>query len=214
MELEEKIKGFEFIKDACCVKAGEKLGCVAVLSGIGKEYILRNGSLSLIEKMKSELENTSEVVPQEWRFLGKIPKNRFGKIDRQMVENTFLINLSFPIVLSLKATDGTTELELFFDKNSNFFKGHFEGYPILPGVVQLYFASLFAKIHLDVDLPFKQIKKIKFVKIVRPEIVIRLIITNNEETIGFKYRDDETLYSSGNFIKDKIITKELAHGAI
>ena len=90
---------------------------------------------------------------------------------------------------------------MIFTKKSNFFDGHFENFPIVPGVVQLFFADYFAEDIFAQKLPLEDIKKIKFSNIILPDVPVNLVLKNNEKNIEFTYLSDDKIFSSGIFVK-------------
>lgn len=65
---------------------------------------------------------------------------------------------------------------LKFDGTEKFFDGHFPGFPILPGVVQLAEAQRHAFRMMGREAVLKSVKKMKFVHVIRPgdEVTLEL----------------------------------------
>lgn len=200
LETEENIKQINYIKDCYTFKYGEKLACVVVLNEFGIEQFLELGKIEFVKKIKKELRNSLDIVPQRWKFTDEIPKNSMGKIDFEGIKNWFGVRLSLPLVVS---RDGNT-LNLLFHRDSNFFKGHFANYPIVPGVVQLYYASFYIKELLGYRISAGQLKKIKFSNIIKPDKIISLSLTENANSVLYKYFDNDKVYSSGQLPKENI----------
>ena len=89
------------------------------------------------------------------------------------------------------------QFEMRFLKTSNFFQGHFEGFPVLPGVVQLYFASYFIKDAFGIDCHCGQLRKIKFTNIIRPDGIVYLRLEKVKNGVSYNFYGDDTTYSSG-----------------
>ena len=157
VELEAKLKEHSSVNDCYCFKFGEVLACM-----------VSTNDINLNEKiLKEHLLKYSEIVPKKWRFLDEIPKKDTGKIDKQSIEQIFGMNLSYPFIVSRKIEENRAELELIFRKNSNFFQGHFSVMPILPGVVQLFYANYFAKKIFKIEIPCDEAKRVKFTNIIK-----------------------------------------------
>lgn len=201
VELENILKKNELIENSYCIKVGEKIGAAVVLSEIGIEKLLKEGNINIIKELKSFMQEFSEIIPQRWRFLYELPKNSAGKTDRKRIERIFNLNLSIPFVIDKKVSKEETVLKMVFLKNSNFFKGHFPDVPILPGVVQLFFAHFFAEDAFSINLSENQIKKIKFSRVIKPDREVILKLKNNDLSLDFVYTDNESPFSSGTFIK-------------
>lgn len=198
-ELEQTITDRNFIKDCYCFEYKGKIATLAVLTEKGLDFARKNGILELIKHLKNNLYKKFEIVPQKWKFVYEIPKDIRGKFDKQEIRKIFELNLSLPLVYKKFHDGDTAEFELCFLKNSNFFKGHFDNFPILPGVVQLFFANYYATKAFNIDCRCGQIRKIKFSNIIKPNKNIRLIFNKTLNSVIFKYEDDEKTYSSGIF---------------
>ena len=88
----------------------------------------------------------------------------------------------------------------YFFENSNFFNGHFPDFPILPGVVQLFFAKEFAKDVYNLDFVPQKVKKIKFSSIIKSECKVKLVLSKKDGSVDFKYISGEKIFSSGTFV--------------
>ena len=201
VELEEYLNKNELIENSYCFKYNEKIAAAVVLTQEGKEKLLETGSVELIKILKSHVAAYSELYPQKWRFLPEIPKTVTGKIDREKLEMIFGLNLSLPLVFDINSDKNCAQITLAFLKNSNFFNGHFPDLPILPGVVQLFFAHFYAENIFKIEIPCNKIKKIKFTKVIKPDAKIQLILKSNDLSVDYTYTDGQNIFSSGTFIK-------------
>lgn len=194
-EIENLIKKSEFIDDAYCFEFNGKLATLAVLSEQGKEFITNNDKLTLVKLLKQQM--ATNIRPQYWKFFDVIPRKENGKINKDFITEIFNLNLSLPLVLSRELNDNFVSFKLCFLKNSNFFKGHFRKFPILPGVAQLFYANWFAKLAFGTDYSCGQIRRIKFSKIIKPSKIVELRIKKTEKGIEYSYVCNDTAFSSG-----------------
>lgn len=201
LELEEILNKSQYVDNSYCFKYGEKIAAVIVLSETGKKLLLETSTAEMIKALKKHVKQYSELYPQKWRFLHEIPKTETGKINKAVIDKIFGINLSMPLVFDKKINSNKVEITLAFLKNSNFFNGHFPEIPILPGVVQLFFAHFFAENEFCTDISVHKIKKIKFSKIIKPDTKIILNLSDNDLSVDYSYTDGENIFSSGTFIK-------------
>jgi 3-hydroxymyristoyl/3-hydroxydecanoyl-(acyl carrier protein) dehydratase len=102
----------------------------------------------------------------------------------------------YPIILenSVK-TASELELVLIFPKNFIFFRGHFDNFPILPGVIQLHYAIRFIKEYFPGDFFIKGFEKVKFLKMIFPDRIVFLKLNRIREdrfSFLFETKDRET----------------------
>lgn len=190
-ELENNLKRHKSVKDCRCLLYKDRLCCAVASSDStlkGADY-------------KKFLSQYSEILPKKWRILDEIPKNACGKIDYEKLKKIFGSNLSIPFVFSRQHRGENAEIELLFRENSNFLNGHFDGMPVIPGVVQLYYARFFAEDIFGQELPHNEIKRVKFSNIMKPENKIKLKLIEKEKAVEFAYMADDKLFSSGIFVK-------------
>ena len=134
----------------------------------------------------------------------EIYKTSAGKVNKEKIQKIFLTNLSFPLVLQEKVEGDIVEAEMIFPKNSNFFKGHFPDFPVLPGVVSLYFVIFFANEFFQTTLSPQIIRKIKFSKLILPDKNVTLRLKNSEKSVAFEIVSGQNNFVSGIISKDKI----------
>lgn len=202
IEIENQLNKNEFVKESYCFKHSEKLAALIVLNEAGINYCIKHSNSDIIKQLKHTVSEISEIIPQKFRFLPEIPKNQMSKIDKEQIERIFSLNLTFPMITHIEEKENKISINLYFPKNSNFFKGHFDIMPILPGVVQIYFAQWFSEYNFP-NVKIKQGKKLKFAHIIRPEEIITLLLENKENSINFTYMGNDKVFSSG------ILEKEL-----
>ena len=201
---EKFLKNSDYISDAYCLKIDEKLGAAVVLSDLGKEFYINFGHGELIKSLKTFCGEKFEIVPQKWRFLPEIYKTSVGKIDREKIEEIFATNLSFPLILDERVEENVVELDMIFPEHSNFFKGHFPNFPILPGVVSLYFVTFFANEFFKTGLSPQVIRKIKFSKLIFPNKKVTLSLKNCEKSVAFEIFSNQNIFVSGIVSKEKL----------
>jgi len=196
-ELEEETEKHEFVNECYCFEYNNKIATIVALTQEGMQFAVKNGILALKKLLKSYLKEKFNVIPQRWKFIDEIPKTDNGKIDKISIMDLFNLNLSLPLIISRKIGVDCSEFRLFFYKNCNFFKGHFDRYPIVPGVVQLYYANYFTQIAFKKDCHTGQIRKIKFTNIIHADDIVDLLIEKQTKGMAYEYVKGDTIYSSG-----------------
>ena len=210
VELESNLKENEFVNSSYAIKHEDKLACLCALSDKGRDFLIKEGIVELTKSLKKHLSHTSEIIPQKWKFIDEIPMNKTGKINKNLIEHIFNVNLSLPVILDRKISQNSIIYKLFFYNQCNFFKGHFEEFKLLPGVVQLFIAKEFANVHFGLNLGAGQWKRIKFSNIIKPDNIVELKLEKSEKNVSFEYSSDENRYSSGVFLCDNIFEKALS----
>lgn len=190
-EIETNLKKHNKVKDCYCFMYNDKLACIVSTDDISLEKA----------DLKHFLTNYGEVVPKKWRLVDELPKTATGKIDRSKLLKLFGMNQSLPFVISKTIEHNEANITLIFKRSSNFFNGHFDMMSILPGVVQLYYAKFFADNIFNIEIPPKEVKRVKFSNIIRPDTPVTLTLKNNENSVEFAYMTDAKTYSSGIFVK-------------
>jgi len=102
----------------------------------------------------------------------------------------------------LKKTETQVILEFSVPKTSDYFDGHFPGFPILPAVAQVDIIMRYVSDFFKIGIGLSEIKRIKFTSLVRPDTPLVLNLEKKENTISFKMNspDGKTVYSAGNLI--------------
>lgn len=196
-DMEREIINSGFVRACRCFEYKGKLAVIVEVNKNGINYLISNDKLSFTKLLKEKLRRKFEIVPQKWKFTDEIPTKENGKTDRGAIKDLFKLNLSLPLVIERECKRDCASFKLCFLNNSNFFKGHFDGFPILPGVVQLFWAAYFTKVAFKLDCNAGQIRKIKFSNIIRPAVIVDLNIEKLPNGINYTYSDEHKTYSSG-----------------
>lgn len=119
----------------------------------------------------------------------------------------------FPQVLNARVDEKDKKSAIFLDllipSSLIYFQGHFEEMPVLPGIAQLDFVIHYAQQYLFIEKSWvESIKQMKFTSLIKPEMVLKLEINLNHETLEFRYFSLENNYSSGSIALKKKRTKE------
>ena len=110
--------------------------------------------------------------------------------------------IKYPEVLSQKISDQKTEclLKIFVPKDLVYFDGHFPGAPVLPGVVQIDWAIRLSAFYLNIDQKkITGIPQSKFTRVILPDTILFLSLIRSDNKVGFRYFDDDQVYSTGVF---------------
>ena len=200
-EMEAKMAALPEVKEAALAKLegkhGPTLGVVVVLApevdtSCGKKALaldLRTKLLPIFPK---------GTVPKRYRFVHELPRNAQGKVQTARLVELLESNLIEPFVSHVVQTESTWEADCVFDASAPYFGGHFPGFAVLPGVVQLGIAHHFAESFVRRPLTLTTVKKMKFTRVVVPGAVVHLTLTRKGETeIVYEYRKGTDVCASG-----------------
>lgn len=104
-----------------------------------------------------------------------------------------------PQIESIEHDAGRALVRLSVREDLSYFHGHFEGCALLPAVVQITWAIELGRAHLRVSGPFREMKGVKFMRVIRPgtQLALHLRCDEHREELKFEYRKGETVCSLG-----------------
>jgi 3-hydroxymyristoyl/3-hydroxydecanoyl-(acyl carrier protein) dehydratase len=138
-----------------------------------------------------------------------MPINQQGKITFSTLQELFdeESKLKFPDFLSQEFDENTQEyvIEFILPQNLFYFKGHFQGRPVLPGLVQISWAIHYAKELFGELGTFIRLEGIKFQQVIQPGEKIKLKLRWEEEKkrLFFSYSNRNNTNSIGRVVFKK-----------
>lgn len=110
--------------------------------------------------------------------------------------------LLLPDLLDVKEGSGFVELTLMISPELPCFAGHFDGFPLVPGVVQVGWVVTLATRFLSINSHVKFIEKLKFTHPIQPNQQIHLVIkrANNGQAIDFTYKNKDRPCAQGRVV--------------
>lgn len=102
-----------------------------------------------------------------------------------------------PTILAERTAPQRVELDLHLPEQLLFFRGHFENFPVLPGIVQLHWAVQYARRHFDLDGLYPRTFMVKFRDLIRPGEALTLSLQLSGPKLGFDYGKPGAPRSSG-----------------
>jgi 3-hydroxymyristoyl/3-hydroxydecanoyl-(acyl carrier protein) dehydratase len=107
----------------------------------------------------------------------------------------------WPEIREESMESGRIVLRLGVPETLDCFPGHFPGWPILPGVLQVHWAIKFARDRLAIAGEFAALEGVKFQSIVRPETELLLELALDERgRLTFDYSSATGRHSSGRVV--------------
>lgn len=177
------------------------LSVVVALTPTAWQQLKHHGKRAMVQQLKRQLQAHLEpiAIAKHWRFVTYLPRNTQSKLSQLWVKQLFL-SAQYPHVLAQSQQEHTHIFKLQFSPELLCFKGHFDGFPIYPGVGQLAFFIHFAQqtwTDLQICCGYEQVK---FQQLIRPYDVLDLYLTRTQHKISFQLKSDEQIIASGRLL--------------
>ena len=140
------------------------------------------------------------AVPRRIRIVREIPRNAQGKVVNGEIRAILESALVEPEILEDIREATMSKARVRFSPDAPYFRGHFPGLPILPGVVQLALATRWAGAIMTGDAAMrpKEVKKMKFSAVIRPgEIVDVTLRQKDAASVEYRFTKGTAVCSSG-----------------
>lgn len=146
-----------------------RIGALAVLTSEGAAALAKGTCAGVASRLRGDLaEKMGGTFPRRIRFVRALPANAQGKTTAADARAALGAWCAEPAVTEWRETRDALAAKVVFPPDLKCFQGHFPGYPILPGVAQLFFVRHFA-MQVFADWPAAgTFRKLKFQKIVVP----------------------------------------------
>jgi 3-hydroxymyristoyl/3-hydroxydecanoyl-(acyl carrier protein) dehydratase len=107
-----------------------------------------------------------------------------------------------PAIREVRHAGSGVELALSVPPDLLYLRGHFPGFAVLPGVVQLDWAIRYGREYLGLGSAAAKTVQVKFRKPIRPgrPFALRLDYDSEQRRLSFECRDEEGIYSSGQVV--------------
>ena len=142
------------------------------------------------------------LAPKKIHILDAIPKNAMGKINHAQLDR--LLNRSAPYEytaqpIGFTAGHYSVKIDIRFPESSFFFRGHFDGFHIVPAVAQVKTAFDISKKLFSHSLYIKTAKKLKYTNMIHPDVplVLSLDFFPKDKKLSFSFSDADKNYSCG-----------------
>ncbi|MFG6177062.1 AMP-binding protein [Halomonas sp. THAF12] len=153
-------------------RADERLGAVLVMAddALPHDHDTRR---QLIARLRGHLATSqpSVAIPRYWRFVSSLPTNAQGKLDGAAVTRLFadLEDTRRPRWLGEhRESPETCHVTLEVPERLSYLEGHFDGFPLVPGVVMIQWAIELADEAFGALGSFRGVERLKFQRILRP----------------------------------------------
>jgi len=178
----------------------QRIAAFVVLSAAGREILATQGKLALNRMLRNGMAHAVEAValPRSWRYLDAMPVNAQGKTTRAdllaLLESPGPASSDLaelprkPYVNVLAQESRRVLLELTVPADLLYFNGHFDGAPVLPGVVQLDWAISYGRQYFALAPQFQGMLGLKFQRVILPGAVVQLELLHDPEKNNLAFR--------------------------
>jgi acyl-CoA synthetase (AMP-forming)/AMP-acid ligase II len=208
-EMEAKLREHSAVAEAALALVARgpeaRIAAAVVLSIAGHEALARSGRAAMGTTLRRHLalHFSETLLPRVWRYVDHLPEDALGKISAAALGALFRARCesateSIP-VLDEWRDDHVVERLMRVPFDYPVLAGHFPGLPVVPGVIQLYWVMELARGLGGPAMTLGSLEVVKFKGLLRPGQTFRLRVelSDSDETVRFRLRDDQTMFSSG-----------------
>ncbi|MBZ4415729.1 AMP-binding protein [Myxococcus sp. RHSTA-1-4] len=178
------------------------LAVVAVPEDAGQALLAGGGKRALNQALREQLSRRFEpgVLPRRFRYLEAMPVNSQGKTTEAALATLF--DSRRPPLRVLERTTERALLALEAPASSPYFKGHFPGRPILPGVTQLEWVIRLGRELFPLPPDFLRMEAVKFQQLILPDthLTLELTWTEAKASLQFKLTSEAGAHASGRIV--------------
>jgi hypothetical protein len=144
-------------------------------------------------------------MPRIWRYLEALPVNAQGKTshaDLLALLDAQPARLTEPRARLIERDAERALFELVAPRELVYFDGHFDGQPILAGVVQVDWVIGFGRRSFDLPAELCAIQALKFQRVIAPEtpLSLELVYQSAKATLSFKLSTALGTHASGRLL--------------
>lgn len=159
--------------------AGARVAAVVVLTDAGARALGAAGHLEQGRTLASHLAPRwdATMLPRTWRFVTALPEDAQGKVIEELLREEIERGArgmapprseDRPSVLEETAAERTLERRCRVPRDLACFAGHFPGFPLVPGVLQLDWVMEIAAALTGFDAAIEELLRVKFGEVLRP----------------------------------------------
>lgn len=170
-----------------------RIAVVVVLRPEGQHRLREQGKQALINRLQAHLREyfRPTALPRSWRFVERLPEDAQGKTSLQSLEALFPAGTqtrAARLVTRGLESDREFEVELEVPSDLWCLPGHFEGYPVVPGVVQLQWVLDWVGSWTGSQPSLRVLEALKFKRILTAgtQFRLRLERTSDQEKLRFR----------------------------
>jgi len=197
-DMEQALRGHPWVREAALISLGKgaqvRVGAVIVPSEQGRAALAREGRRVVSLALGSSLERDFDrvLLPRAHRYVDSLPSDERGKLSLAALTELFAKGeeslVTEPELVNENRSARTLERTLRVPRDLSFLEGHFPGFPVVPGVVQLRWALRLAAELLGQEPVLASVEALKFRELLRPGDVFRAAVDLSASGDAFEFR--------------------------
>lgn len=203
--IERALSASPLVRDVRVVQLEGNRDLVAaavVPSDDGWTALRTEGAAAVGARLRGLLADSTERValPRRWRWVDALPLNAQGKVTQAGVVQLFASGPpAMPPSRTVAQSTASAVIEMHPPADLVYFDGHFDGAPVLPGVVQVDWAIAHGRRLFAIAGGFMRMEALKFHRIFQPGPVLRLELAwrADRALLTFQFSSAAGRHSSG-----------------
>jgi acyl-CoA synthetase (AMP-forming)/AMP-acid ligase II len=197
-DMEQALRRHPWVREAALIPLGKgaqvRVGAVVVPSEEGRAALAREGRRGVSLALGSCLEPDFDrvLLPRAHRYVDSLPNDERGKLNLAVLTELFAKGeeslVTEPELVDERRSDRSLERTLRVPADLSFLEGHFPGFPVVPGVVQLRWALRLAAELLGQEPRLASVEALKFRELLRPGDVFRAAVDLAPSGDAFEFR--------------------------
>jgi len=202
-DMEQALGRHPWVQEVALVALGKgpqvRVGAVVVPSEEGRAALAREGRRAVCLALGAALELDFDrvLLPRAYRYVDALPTDERGKPNHSALGELFAKGdeglVTEPELLEERRSADRLERALRVPADLAFLEGHFPGFPVVPGVVQLRWALRLAAELLGREPRLAGVEALKFRELLRPGDAFRaaVVLSTSREAFEFRLWSDD-----------------------
>ena len=199
-QIEHSLLQHPWLADAHCALHNRRVAAWLALNETGIAALRERGRAAVADRLKQHLAATQDKIalPRYWRFADALPRNTQAKIAAADFQAAFCQPQTAPQWHEAEANVFTARVPL----DLVYFGGHFAGFPLVPGVVELQWVRDLAARYAWGRQSVVRVESLKYQQLVRPhdEIAVALNYDAAKNKLAFKITQNGNACASGRIV--------------
>jgi acyl-coenzyme A synthetase/AMP-(fatty) acid ligase/3-hydroxymyristoyl/3-hydroxydecanoyl-(acyl carrier protein) dehydratase len=214
-EMERALEAHPWVAEAALLARGrgrdERVHAVLVSSAAGSEALRARGRRAYARALSAQLAQRFDrvLLPRAWRSVAALPRDAQGKLSQPALAALFsrtsrppARKVLEPELLSELRSAGRLERRLRVPSDLAQLDGHFEGLPLVAGVVQLGWVMAAAQALLGERPRIRRLEALKFPEPLRPEqtLTLSLDVSPQADRLHFVLAEAGRVFAQGRAV--------------